>query len=171
MYSLTLLAFILAGVLAFVPSTPDALFHFRAKMNASPTFVLVPGAFHLRSAMDILALQLKNKGYNSQSFGLPTVNHPKFTVTNDAVNLEVEVLYPLIEQQGKDVVLYLHSYAGFPGSAAIKGYSKAERLATGKRGGIIGLIYQSAFIPLPGDTLLKMIGGQYAPWQNPDVNT
>lgn len=140
-------------------------------MDASPKFVLVPGAFHLQSAMDILESQLTEAGYTTHSFGLPTVDNAKLTITDDAIALEGEVLHPLIEQQGKDVVLYLHSYAGFPGSAAIKDYSKAERLAAGKQGGIIGLIYQSAFIPLPGDSLLKMLGGKHAPWQKPDVIT
>lgn len=90
-------------------------------------------------------------------------------VQDDVTALAAEVFFPLIEKHGKDVVLYLHSYAGFPGSAAIEGLSKAERLAAGKRGGILGLIYQSAFIPTPGDTLLQMIGGTYAPWQDPNV--
>ncbi|KAL8754212.1 MAG: hypothetical protein Q9199_004500 [Rusavskia elegans] len=94
-----------------------------------------------------------------------------FNVQDDVAALAGEVLHPLIEKQGKDVVLYLHSYAGFPGSAAIKGLSKTERLAAGKRGGILGLVYQSAFIPKPGDTLLQMIGGTYAPWQDPNTQT
>ena len=79
------------------------------------------------------------------------------------------ILRPLIEQ-GKDVVLYLHSYAGFPGSSAIAGFSKAERSAAGLQGGIIGLIFQSAFVPKVGDTLLQMIGGNYGPWQDPHVS-
>lgn len=119
--------------------------------------------------MDLLGAQLEQAGYNTRTLGLITVNHPKVDVSADAVELIVAILSPLIEQQGKDIVLYLHSYAGFPGSHAIKGLSKQERLAAGKQGGILGLIYQSAFIPKEGDTLLKMIGGSYAPWQDPNV--
>lgn len=80
------------------------------------------------------------------------------------------MLKPLIEQQAKNVVLYLHSYAGCPGSSAIAGLSKAERNAKGEQGGIIGLIYQSAFALEPGKTSLEMIGGKYAPWHDPDVS-
>ena len=138
-------------------------------MNASPTIVLIPGAFHLQASMDDLKSQLIEADCNAQSLGLPTVDKPKFTIKDDVEAIEGVLLYPLIEQQGKDIVLYLHSYAGFPGSAAIAGYSKAERLAEGKPGGILGLIYQSAFIPKPGDTLLQMIGGSHAPWQSPNV--
>ena len=144
---------------------------FRGKMDSLPTIVLVPGAFHIAPIMDVLSFQLREIGYNTQTFGLVTVDRPKVTVQDDVIALVGQVLSPLIEQQGKDVLLYLHSYAGFPGSTAIEGLSKSERLAAGKKGGIIGLIYQSAFIPKPGDTLLEMIGGSYAPWQDPSVGT
>ncbi|KAL8747330.1 MAG: hypothetical protein Q9184_007616 [Pyrenodesmia sp. 2 TL-2023] len=103
--------------------------------------------------------------------GLVTVNQPGFTVQDDVQALLTGLLHPLIVKEGKDIVLYLHSYAGFPGSAAIAGLSKQERSAKGERGGVVGLIYQSAFCPTRGDTLLKMIGGNYAPWQAPDPAT
>ncbi|CAO1604438.1 hypothetical protein XANCAGTX0491_007995 [Xanthoria calcicola] len=115
------------------------------------------------------AFSIEEAGYDTQIFELVTVNQPMLKVQDDVTALAAEVFFPLIEKHGKDVVLYLHSYAGFPGSAAIEGLSKAERLAAGKRGGILGLIYQSAFIPTPGDTLLQMIGGTYAPWQDPNT--
>lgn len=140
-------------------------------MNAPPTIVIVPGAFHVASSMDLFSSQLEEAGYDTQTFELVTVNQPMLKVQDDVTALAAEVLVPLIEKHGKDVVLYLHSYAGFPGSAAIKGLSKTERLAAGKRGGILGLIYQSAFIPKPGDTLLQMVGGTYASWQDPNVLT
>ena len=135
----------------------------------SLTVVLVPGAFHVGSAIDILGVQLQQKGYNTRTWGLKTVNRPNVSVGEDSMLLAEEILEPLMEQ-GKDVVLYLHSYAGFAGSAAIAGFSKAERSAKGLQGGIIGLIFQSAFVPKVGDTLLQMIGGNYAPWQDPDVS-
>ncbi|MCJ1261076.1 hypothetical protein MMC22_000940 [Lobaria immixta] len=140
-------------------------------MSPNPTILLVTGAFHVDSAMDILGGRLQEAGYNTRSLGLKTVNNPGLTPNDDATLLEKDLLFPLIEEQGKDVVLYLHSYAGFPGSVAINGYSKQHRSATGKPGGIVGLIYQSAFIPKEGDTLIKMIGGSYAPWQSPDEKT
>ena len=133
------------------------------------TVVLVTGAFHVDSAMDILVAQLQQAGFNTRIKGLVTVNQPSLTIKDDVTALQEDILQPLIEQQGKDIVLYLHSYAGFPGSTAIGGLSKKERSATGHQGGVVGLIYQSAFIPQQGDALLKLIDGSYAPWQSPDV--
>ena len=136
-------------------------------MDTLPHIHLVPGAFHSRSAMDLLSNELTKAGYSTSTSEQVTVDNPRLTIKDDAAALD-EVLYTLIEQEGKDIVLYLHSYAGFPGSAAIKGYAKIERLGAGKLGGIIGLIYQSAFIPTQGVTLLQMIGG-HPPWQDPNV--
>lgn len=133
------------------------------------TVALVPGAFHVEWAMDLLAAQLQRRGYNTCTWGLKTVNKPNVSLEEDSTLLAEGLLKPLMDQ-GKDVVLYLHSYAGFPGSAAIAGFSKAERNAKGLQGGIIGLIFQSAFVPKAGYTLLQMIGGNYAPWQDPDVS-
>lgn len=135
---------------------------------SKPTIVLVTGAFHVESVMDVLGAQLQQAGYNTRTKGLVTANGPGLSVKDDTTAL-LDLLQPLIVNQGKDIVLYLHSYAGFPGSAAIGGLSKKERTAKGQQGGIVGLIYQSAFIPQQGDTLVKMIGGSYAPWQSPDV--
>ncbi|KAL9627170.1 MAG: hypothetical protein Q9204_006761 [Flavoplaca sp. TL-2023a] len=86
--------------------------------------------------MDLIKIQLEEAGHDTTVFGLATVNQPELKVQDDVAALTGEVLHPLIEDQGKDIVLYLHSYAGFPGSAAIKGLSKTERLAAGKRGGL-----------------------------------
>ena len=134
------------------------------------TVVLVPGAFHVDASMNILAAKIEQRGYNTRTWGLKTVNKPHVSVREDAHALANGLLKPLIEEQGKDVVLLLHSYAGFPGSAAIAGLAKADRVAKGQQGGVIGLIYQSAFVPKENDTLRQMIGGNYASWQDPDVS-
>lgn len=120
--------------------------------------------------MDLLGAQLAQAGFNTRSMGLVTVNRRDLTAKDDASALLSELLNPLVVEEGKDIVLYLHSYAGFPGSAAIAGLSKQERSAKGQKGGVIGLIYQSAFCPIPGKTLIDMIGGSYAPWQVPNVS-
>ena len=138
-------------------------------MSLNTSIALVPGAFHDSSVMDILRGKLQQAGYNTCCMTLKSVGKSGISINDDVIALKTELLDPVVEEQGKDVVLYLHSYAGFPGSAAIRGFSKSERSAQGKKGGIIGLIYQSAFIPKEGSTLFEMIGGSYAAWQSPDV--
>ena len=137
-------------------------------MTAKPTIVLVTGAFHVASHMSLFQSCLKEVGYTCISFSLKSVNTPKLTLQDDVDYLR-KALQGLVVDQGKEVVLYFHSYAGFPGSAAIEGLSKDEQKTQGNQGGVIGLIYQSAFIPKEGDCLYNLIGGEYAPWQAPNV--
>lgn len=59
--------------------------------------------------MDILGAQLQTKGYDTRTWGLKIVNAPNVSVGEDSILLAEGILKPLIEQQGKDVVLYLHS--------------------------------------------------------------
>ncbi|KAG8528232.1 uncharacterized protein KY384_007149 [Bacidia gigantensis] len=137
----------------------------------SLTIVLIPGAWHVDSAMDILSGQLQQRGFNTRTWGVSSVNRANVSIKDDTQAIRDGILSPLIEEQGKDVLLYLHSYAGSPGGSVINGLSKAERLATGKQGGVMGLIYQSAFVTQPGDVLLDLIGGTYTPWQVPNEET
>ncbi|KAL9124139.1 MAG: hypothetical protein Q9217_006506 [Psora testacea] len=140
-------------------------------MTTSPTIVMVPGGYHVDSCMNLLGAELQKRGYNTRTWQLISVNKPNVSVEDDVKAFVEGLLFPLIEEQAKDVVLYLHSYAGLPGSGAIAGLSKAERMAKHKRGGVMGLIYLSAFIPRSGDTILQMSGGKYPSWQNTDVRS
>lgn len=137
-------------------------------MSFNPTVVLVTGAFHVSSVMHLLSGKLQQAGYSTRSMGLKTPGNSGLSINDDATALKTELLNPLIEQLGKHVVLYLHSYAGFPGSAAIRGLSQQERAAQGKKGGIIGLIYQSAFIPKEGNTQSKC-SVDFMPLGNPQT--
>ncbi|KAL8765573.1 MAG: hypothetical protein Q9209_007404 [Squamulea sp. 1 TL-2023] len=65
---------------------------------------------------------------------------------------------------GKEIVVIMHSYSGGPGAMAAEGLSLAERRAAGRIGGIVGLIFISAFIAKDGQTLVSGSGGQLAPW-------
>lgn len=134
-----------------------------------PTFALVAGAFHRPWALHLLSNSLQQAGYSTKILGLVTVDHAQSTVSDDVNEIVSQLLNPLIKYEGKDVLLYLHSYAGFPGSTAIQGFSKAERLAQGLEGGVVGLVYQSALIPLPNQTVVQEVGGTYPPWISPQV--
>ena len=68
-------------------------------------------------------------------------------------------------------MLVLHSYGGLPGGAAAYGLSKSERQGQGQAGGVIGLIYLSAFLIEEGGTLAsKLPGGNLLPWISQHVS-
>jgi len=133
---------------------------------SKPTIVMFAGAFHQKEHLKLVLPIIEAKGYPIISQTLSTVNDSALTLTDDIAQMH-GIFTPLFAKD-KDVVLVIHSYAGMPGSAAIKGLSKAERASNGLLGGIIGVIYESAFIPAEGVSLVDIIGG-FATWQNPDV--
>ncbi|KAF8846945.1 hypothetical protein BDZ45DRAFT_608176, partial [Acephala macrosclerotiorum] len=63
-----------------------------------------------------------------------------------------------LSDDGKDVVLTMNSYGGFPGTEASKGLSKNEREAKGLKGGIIALVYLASFLPAVGLSLRASMG-------------
>ncbi|KAL9003526.1 MAG: hypothetical protein Q9188_003612 [Gyalolechia gomerana] len=83
------------------------------------------------------------------------------SVTNDAAFIKQNLLKPSIDS-GKRIVLITHSYSGGPGGMAAKGLSITERRAAGLPGGIIGLVFISAFLAKQGQSLISGSGGNIA---------
>ena len=86
---------------------------------------------------------LKDAGYETETIALPSAGGaiPK-TMHDDVAHIQsVASKYC---DQGKDVVIAMHSYGGIPGTESSKGMSKADREAAGKKGGIVGLVYIAA---------------------------
>ena len=82
--------------------------------------------------------------------------------------VRAETLKPLIEEQGRDVILLVHSYGSIPGAGAATGLSKSTRLQEGKAGGVMGMVFLSAVVVKEGETLLQTLGGDYPPCIIPD---
>lgn len=141
---------------------------------SKPTIALVPGAWHTPAHYEPLLEQLRKLGYATISQQLPSVGSedPKSqSAANDADFVRRNVLLPELDQ-GKDVIVLMHSYGGSPGSAAAKGLSKTERAAAGQKGGVIGLVYISAFLAGEGDSLVsKNPDGKLHPWVIIDVSS
>jgi hypothetical protein len=62
------------------------------------------------------------------------------TTSKDAEEARTRYLLPLLEE-GKDVIVFVHSYGGVVGGAAAAGLSKSARSVEGKPGGVVGLLY------------------------------
>lgn len=69
-----------------------------------------------------------------------------------------------MEDEGKDVVLFMHSYGGMPGAAAATGLAKSQRAQEGKAGGVIGLLFLGAFLVPEGLSYAGLQGGNLPPW-------
>ena len=132
-------------------------------MASKPTVAIVPGAWHSPVHYDALIAFLNAEGYSTVSKQLPSVDTATPTTTTaegDSQFIVDQVLTPLLND-GKDVVLVAHSYGGSPGGAAANGLSKAERTASGKKGGIIGLVWVAALVAPNDVSLLTLVGGKF----------
>jgi hypothetical protein len=138
-------------------------------MSVKPTIVLVPGAWHLPDVFDTVRSILTVRGFPSEAPGHPSIGAepPEKTLNDDIVCLHQLLLR--LADEGKEIVLVLHSYGGVVGSGAVEGLSKAEREKNGKEGGVIIIVYMSAFVVPQGKSLKDMLGGQFLPWMKVEV--
>lgn len=78
---------------------------------SNPTILLVPGAWQPSDAFDPLRHALTQKGYESVAVDHPSVGGDPVdqTLETDVASL-TKTLTQLVDHQGKDVVVLLHSY-------------------------------------------------------------
>lgn len=141
----------------------DTIGHFKKK----PTVLLVPGAWLRSSTYHAFLNLLQAAGYPTLYASYPSLDPADpFTAdcAADSLSVRAKVLLPLIEAQGKDVVLVMHSYGGIPGSVAAHGLDKVQRMKEGRQGGVLGLIFVSGFVVEEGASVADGQGGSLPPW-------
>lgn len=128
---------------------------------SSPTLVIVPGSYssslsyydwikHIQRLYPTLPEPLVYD-LRSASSGPPL---PPPTMYDDA-NYFAEKISEIADA-GTDIVLFAHSYGGVVAREAVKGHSKEERAMQGRKGGVVRLVYLSAVIPAPGQSLSEI---------------
>ncbi|KAI9643806.1 hypothetical protein NHQ30_007156 [Ciborinia camelliae] len=104
-------------------------------------FVLVPGASQSPAHYGLLFHLLLTRGHPVYSAILPSTGSAKEEVTAayDAAYVRDQMILPILDVEGHDVVLVMHSYSGVPGSAAAVGLGKKDReaMAPDKAAGIL----------------------------------
>jgi hypothetical protein len=142
--------------------------------NPLPTIAIIPGAWQNTENYAPLRQALADRGYDTvcQSPPSVTLSHGDTDLEADANFVHDQVLGPLIEQ-GKDVVVLMHSFAGVYGSCGVKGLAKSTRERAGEKGGVVALLYlASPCVPAGVSTLQLMgVGEDLLPWVKLDVRT
>lgn len=131
--------------------------------RANIEIVIIPGSFAQPAPYDILVNGFKAQGYNARVVALLSANDgtrfPAATMQDDAAEIRAAVESILDDpEKPRDVVLAVHSYAGFPGSEALKGLNRADRSAQGKNTAVIGFVGIASFLPQEGDSLREVMG-------------
>ena len=113
-----------------------------------PTLVFVPGAWHPPSCYNNIIQILSSPPYDYSCVAIttPTVGAEPPVLTHHDDAAAIRAVTTRLANDGKDILLLLHSYAGIPGSQCCEGLVKSEREKRGKKGGLISLVYISAFI-------------------------
>ncbi|GAW24123.1 hypothetical protein ANO14919_137040 [Xylariales sp. No.14919] len=130
-------------------------------MSATPTIVICSGAWPLAIFFQPL-IQAFEAQQHVAICKVPE-SYPAFDPSNpvkrnyDGLFLRDKVLNPLLEE-GKDIVVFMHSYGGVYGAEALEGTSKKERAAKGLKGGVIAAIFNAAFIAPKGVSAMSAMG-------------
>lgn len=102
---------------------------------------------------------LRAQGYQAEPITLPSAGGPTSTnAYDDAEHIRKTHLNDLVAQR-KDAILVMHSYGGIPGTQSLKGLARKNIAAQGKKGGVVSLIYQSAFLVTAGASVESFLPG------------
>ncbi|KAH7111148.1 Alpha/beta hydrolase fold-1 [Dactylonectria estremocensis] len=124
-----------------------------------PTILLLPGAWHRGSTFEPVAALLRRQGYPVETPTLLSAGGPtSTTVADDAAHIQKRYLTGLITQ-GKEVVVVMHSYSGIPGTDAVKGHTRKDVAAQGRKGGVVALVYMAAFLIPAGQSVDSSLPG------------
>ncbi|KAF2845689.1 alpha/beta-hydrolase [Plenodomus tracheiphilus IPT5] len=135
---------------------------------SKPIIVFAPGAWHTPDCFDIAREQLHQRGWETETVAYPSVGAepPNKGLADDAAALRSTL--ERLSDDGKEIVLVVHSYGGLVGQNALEGLGYKQRQAVGKKGGVIIFVYLAAFVVPKGATIKVMLGGQLLPWMHFD---
>ncbi|KIX92919.1 uncharacterized protein Z520_11395 [Fonsecaea multimorphosa CBS 102226] len=138
-------------------------------MSPKPVIFILHGAWHGPAHFEPVKSRFEALGFTMLCPQQPSTGAvpPTRTLYDDAAHVRAE-LEQLVEQ-GKEVLLVMHSYGGMVGTQAAAGLGKAERMKGAQKGGIVRLFYACAFLLPVGKSLVAGLGG-LPPWEDGSTN-
>ena len=135
-----------------------------------PTIVFIPGAFHTPECFNDVMSLLKANDFPVIGLHLPTAGKLLSGTAVDDAKFIRETTQKLADD-GKDIVLVMHSYGGFPGTESANGLTRRQREQEGKEGGVISLFYIAASLPIEGRYIADDLEGGVPSWVKLEVST
>jgi pimeloyl-ACP methyl ester carboxylesterase len=134
---------------------PSQKFRAVANMSTKPTIVLIPGAWHTTEGFGPLKSFLEKAGYPTKAVDLPSAGaHPGHPNFNQDVAEIRKVVLDLIDE-GKEVVVVMHSFGSVVGSEALRDLGKGDREAAGKTGAVIKCVFIGILLPELGKAMYE----------------
>ncbi|KAI1389602.1 alpha/beta-hydrolase [Hypoxylon trugodes] len=128
--------------------------------STQPAIVLVPGAWTPPAAYAKLANALKARSFTVETPALPSNNgaRPPNSSHEDDVAAVRKVIKSFVDD-GKEVIVYMHSYGAVVGTNAVEGLTKKDREAQGLSGGVVYLFYLCGYLLAKGQSIWTVIEG------------
>lgn len=146
-----------------------SLIRFLIMSSEKPVILLIPGAWHQAQTFDPVVSILQAQGYRAEAMKLLSAGGPPSTnLADDAEHIRQTSLNHLIAQ-GKEVVVVMHSYSGLPGTESVKGLLRTDLAAQGKNGGVVALVYITAFLLKAGESVQSIMPDGLDPVMTFDV--
>jgi pimeloyl-ACP methyl ester carboxylesterase len=128
--------------------------------ESKPVVVIVPASFSPPSLYQQVVDDLDGHGYTATTITLLSVTNdrpiPPATLIDDADHIK-SVTSKLVDE-GKDIIMVMHSYGGVCGTEAVHDIIKSKRVQDGKDGGVIELLYISSPVPRVGGSVATEMG-------------
>ncbi|RKF75008.1 putative alpha beta-hydrolase [Golovinomyces cichoracearum] len=132
-----------------------------------PAIVIIPGAWQGAIGFKNFFHDLNNAGFRSEAVALPSVGSISNILPGLAEDIAAvrSVVSKFLEEY-YDVVLLCHSCGGLVGSNASQGLDAKSRSKDGKVGGIIQILFMSAFVVPNGCNFFDLLDGKPAIWMD-----
>ena len=130
------------------------------------TILILHGAWHHPDHFAQQISLLKSQFYEVLCPIQPSYNaQPATTTLQDDAAFIKTVLSKLVDDEGKEVIVVMHSYGGMVGTEAVtEEFSKTYREKKGLKGGVVKLLYMCAFLLHKGESLATPLGGELPPF-------
>jgi len=135
-----------------------------------PIFVIVPGAWHLPQSFEAVIKILNSEDYETKGVTLVSGSDSSIQSFDPDVR-EVEKVVEEVLEDGRDVILVMHSYGGVVGSEATKKFLDKAAASSSGTTRIVGMVWVTAFVLPAGTSVMDALGGKDLPWFMVDGNT
>lgn len=78
------------------------------------------------------------------------------TMQDDAASIKKAISG--VVDSGKEAVIVMSSYGGYPGTEATEGLGKVDLQKQGKQGGVVALVYVAGWMPVVGKSIFTLQG-------------
>ena len=121
-------------------------------MSTKPTFVLVPGNFLPPAYYATAVERLESHSFPTKLVTLASTGSSEPLSSNKPDIAAIQIVLEDLVNAGKEVIVVAHSYAGVPACEAVKGLGRQERLGLGKSGGVVKMVFVSAWVLQEGES-------------------